>query len=174
MVELWSRTRGPWYSNFSCRNCAWGWWIPPRTANRNAFQSGQRCVSNRDGSVPIAMVQTLMLQIWDFGRLGLQALDLGLASESPTVRECRERDSWWLVVASVAAMVAGVAATCIPDGFVFTPVEQGWLNLGGKVVCRFWVSYWALQLMALYVRYRGEVSANPVENDMADMELKSS
>ena len=52
-----------------------------------------------------------MLQIWDFGRLGLQASDLGLASESPTVRERRERDSRWLVVAgvAVAAMVAGVA-----------------------------------------------------------------
>ena len=49
-----------------------------------------------------------MLQIWDFGRLGLQASDLGLASESPTVRERRERDSRWLVVAGVAAMVAGV------------------------------------------------------------------
>ena len=50
-----------------------------------------------------------MLQIWDFGRLGLQASDLGLASESPTVRERRERDSRWLVVAGVAAMVAWVA-----------------------------------------------------------------
>ena len=48
-----------------------------------------------------------MLQIWDFGRLGLQTSNLGLASESPTVRERSKRDSRWLVV-------AGVAATCVP------------------------------------------------------------
>ena len=77
----------------------------------NAPRSSQRRVPNRDGSVPVATVRNLMLQIWDFGRLGLQASDLGLASESPTVRERRERDSRWLVVAgvAVAAMVAGVA-----------------------------------------------------------------
>ena len=68
----------------------------------NAPRSSQRRVPNRDGSVPVATVRNLMLQIWDFGRLGLQASDLGLASESPTVRERRERDSRWLVVAGVA------------------------------------------------------------------------
>ncbi|GFZ19763.1 hypothetical protein Acr_28g0004680 [Actinidia rufa] len=72
----------------------------------NAPQYGQRCVPNRDGSVPVATVRTLMLQIWDFGRLGLQASDLGLASGSPTVHECRERDSRWLAVAGIAVMVS--------------------------------------------------------------------
>ncbi|GFS36663.1 magnesium transporter, putative [Actinidia rufa] len=74
---------------------------PPRTTNRRFFlrngtpQFGQRRVPSRDGSVPVATVRTLMLQIWDFGHLGLQVSDLGLASGSPTVRERRERDSRW-------------------------------------------------------------------------------
>ncbi|GFZ18563.1 hypothetical protein Acr_27g0003020 [Actinidia rufa] len=86
----------------------------PQKRDGNAPQSGQRRVPNRDGSVPLATVRTLMLQIWDFARRCRDLLceiclpsPLSHKSESPShVRSTRRSCSSDLLVVAASHLRA--------------------------------------------------------------------